>query len=127
MRCFDIVYELNLETEFAAAHRLREYDGDCENLHGHNWRVRLTLASERLTKLGMVVDFRDVKQILGDVLDEFDHAYLNDLDRFRETNPTTENIARCICEELQPRLPDGVRVAAVTAWESPRCSATYRP
>jgi len=121
------MYELELETEFAAAHRLREYEGDCERLHGHNWRVRLTLQAERLNALGMVADFREVKDLLGDVLDEFDHAYLNDLERFREINPTTENIARCICEELRPRLPEGVRVAAVTAWESPRCSATYRP
>ena len=121
------MYEISIETEFAAAHRLRGYDGDCENLHGHNWRIRLALEGEALGRLGMLVDFREVKAVLSEVLDDFDHAFLNDLERFREVNPTTENIARTVAEEVMTRLPEGVRVAAVTAWESPRCSATYRP
>lgn len=123
----DVMYEINLDADFAAAHRLRGYEGDCERLHGHNWRVRVTLESADLGPLGMVVDFREVKAVLADVLGEFDHAFLNDLDRFQTVNPTTENIARAICEDIAPRMPSGVRVAAVTAWESARYSATYRP
>jgi len=121
------MYELNIDTEFAAAHRLREYEGDCENLHGHNWKVRVALQAETLNPLGMVVDFREIKSILSSILDEFDHAFLNELERFEKVNPTTENIARTIADEVAARLPEGIRVAAVTAWESPRCSATYRP
>ena len=121
------MYELTINTHFAAAHRLREYNGDCENLHGHNWEVRLVVQSDRLGKLGMVMDFRDLKGILKDVVEEFDHAYLNDLERFAEVNPTTENLARIICEEVGCRLPLGVELSSVTAWESRGCSATYRP
>ena len=121
------MFEIRLETDFAAAHRLREYDGDCERLHGHNWRVRVMLEADRLNALGMAIDFRDAKAILAEVLEDFDHSFLNDLEPFRETNPTTENIAQTIAERMAPRLPDGVRMGSVTAWESARCSATYRP
>jgi len=121
------MYEISVETEFSAAHRLREYDGDCENLHGHNWKVRVTLQADALNRLGMLMDFREIKSLVADVLDEYDHAFLNDLERFQKVNPTTENIARCVAEEMGGRLPEGIRVAAVTAWESARSSATYRP
>ena len=121
------MFELIIQTDFAAAHRLREYEGACENLHGHNWKVDVVLASERLNSLGMVVDFKEVKAALSEILGEFDHTYLNDNERFQTINPTTENIAKIICEELSARLPEGVRVKSVTSWESDRCGATYLP
>ena len=121
------VFELTIRTEFAAAHRLREYEGACENLHGHNWKIDVVLQADRLNRLGMVVDFKEVNAHLNEVLGELDHAFLNDLERFKNTNPTTENIAKSICEELAGRLPQGVRVKTVTSWESDRCGATYVP
>lgn len=121
------MYELVVEAGFAAAHRLREYDGECERLHGHNWRVQVTLLADRLDRLGMVMDFRKAKSLIREILAEFDHVYLNDLDRFQTQNPTTENVSRILYEELSRRLPDHVRVGRVTAWESDRCGATYRP
>jgi len=119
------VYELVIESDFAAAHRLRQYHGACEKLHGHNWRVELVVRGDRLDSLGMVADFRDLKRILGDVLSEFDHVYLNDLPAFRQRNPTTEHIARTIHAAVAERLPPGVSVASVAVWESPRCCARY--
>ena len=119
------MYELLVESEFAAAHRLRGYQGACENLHGHNWRVEVVLAGEQLDALGMLVDFRDVKKIVNATLDEFDHRYLNDLPAFQEMNPTTENLARLVYHDCGRRLPAGVRVRSVTVWESPRCGARY--
>lgn len=119
------MYELRIESEFAAAHRLREYHGECENLHGHNWRVEVTLAGAQLDRLGMLMDFRDAKRALNAVMDGFDHKYLNDLGWFERQNPTTENLARVVHEELGRRMPQGVRVTSVTVWESPRCGATY--
>ena len=121
------MFELIIKTEFAAAHRLRGYKGACENLHGHNWKVDVVLQSERLNDLGMVADFKDVKAALAEILDKFDHTFLNDVEPFKETNPTTENIAQAICEELGERLPEGVTVRSVTSWESDRCGATYVP
>ena len=118
-------YELVLRVEFAAAHRLRGYDGNCERLHGHNWKVDVVLRGERLDGLGMVVDFRDAKRLIQEVLEEFDHRNLNELPRFETTNPTTENIARAIFDALVERLPEGVSVARVTAWESDQCGASY--
>ena len=121
------MYELSIEARFSAAHRLRDYEGDCEKLHGHNWLLRVTVESGQLNRLGMVMDFRDLKARVRDILKEFDHAYLNDLERFGRENPTTENLARFVCEEVARRLPEGVRLKDVTAWETPGCGATYRP
>jgi len=122
-----MTYELSVQADFSAAHNLRQYQGKCERLHGHNWRVDLRLAGERLGDEGMLLDFAEVKRILSDVLDRFDHRYLNEVPPFDRLNPSSENIARVISEAVAERLPEGVRVAGVTAWESERCAATYRP
>jgi 6-pyruvoyltetrahydropterin/6-carboxytetrahydropterin synthase len=119
------VYELLIEAEFSAAHRLREYDGACEKLHGHNWRVEMAVVGEKLNNLGMIMDFSDLKIVLGCALDAYDHTYLNDLDCFKDQNPTTENLSRLIFEGCTPQMPEGVRVKSVTVWESPRCGAVY--
>jgi len=119
------MYELIVESEFSAAHRLREYDGACEKLHGHNWRVRMTVAGERLDELGMLMDFRELKRVLNEVTERFDHVYLNDLADFEEQNPTTENVARIVFRGCAREMPAGVRVREVSVWESPRCRARY--
>ncbi len=119
------MYELVLKTDFAAAHNLREYHGNCERLHGHNWHIEVRLRAAKLNKLGMVMDFRDVKRVLKDVTDRLDHRYLNELEPFRKANPTTENIARFIFDGLAKALPKGVKPASVTSWESRGCGVTY--
>ena len=120
-------YELFIQADFSAAHALRGYKGKCERLHGHNWRVDLRLAGDRLDAGGMLLDFTDAKRILAEVLDPFDHRHLNEVPPFDRVNPSSENIARVVAEAVAERLPKGVRVASVTAWESDRCAATYRP
>ena len=119
------MYELIVESEFSAAHRLREYQGACEKLHGHNYRVELVVASEKLGALGMVADFRELKRLLQEAGERYDHAFLNDLAEFQKQNPTAENMARVLFEECSRRMPGGVRVRSVTVWESPRCGARY--
>jgi 6-pyruvoyltetrahydropterin/6-carboxytetrahydropterin synthase len=121
------VYEVRVETEFSAAHRLRGYDGKCERLHGHNYRVGLALCCSELDSLGMAVDFSEVRRIARDVVGRFDHRCLNDVEPFDTVNPTAEQIARHVAEAVGGRLPAGVRVQGVTCWESDRCSATYLP
>ncbi|NQT88670.1 6-carboxytetrahydropterin synthase QueD [bacterium] len=118
-------YELIIETDFAAAHRLREYEGNCERLHGHNWKVDIYVRAHQLDALGMVLDFREVKRLVREITDELDHHFLNDLALFETVNPTTENIAAAIYEALAAKLPDGVAVSKVTAWESDHCGASY--
>lgn len=119
------MYELIIQTDFAAAHSLRDYAGDCERLHGHNWKLDVVVSSPTLDKQGMVCDFREVKKLLARVVDRLDHRHLNELDFFRKLNPTTENVAHVVSEELGKLLPSGVRVTRVTAWESDHCGATY--
>jgi len=121
------MYELSVESSFAAAHSLRGYEGECERLHGHNWRVEVRLAAEELDELGMVVDFRDVKAALAGVLADLDHRHLNDVPPFDTINPTTENLCRHIAGRLQEGLPSHVAVRRVSCWESDRCSASYLP
>ena len=121
------MYEIRVRTRFSSAHHLRGYPGDCAKVHGHNWEVAVRLAAPSVDALGMVLDFREVKRHLQAVVGELDHQYLNDLPAFQERNPTTEHVAQFICEGLAQRLPEGVMVRSVTAWESPGCGVTYTP
>ena len=119
------MYEIVIQSDFSAAHRLRRYEGDCERMHGHNWRVDALLEAKEVNSLGMVADFRVVKHMLGEVLEEFDHHDLNELARFQQQNPTTENIAGAIYRQLSQKLPQGMRVKKITVWESDHCGASY--
>jgi len=119
------MYELIVESEFSAAHRLREYHGACERLHGHNYRVELVVAGEKLGKSGMLADFRELKETLQKAAERFDHTFLNDLAQFRKQNPTAENLARTLFEACARKMPRGVKVRSLTVWESPRCGARY--
>ncbi len=119
------MYELKVEGEFAAAHYLRNYEGQCENLHGHNWKVDVYLRSDVLDGVGMVMDFKKVRALVGEALSEFDHKCLNELDTFKTTNPTTENVSRILYGRIEVKLPPGITVSRVTCWESDHCAASY--
>ena len=119
------MFELVVETDFSAAHNLREYKGQCEKLHGHNWKIQVVLKAEKLDRLGMVMDFREVKRVIGGIMNKFDHAYLNELADFKVLNPTTENLSKILYNELKNSLPPGVKVSRVTTWETECCGATY--
>lgn len=120
------MYELMIETHFAAAHQLRGYKGQCEKLHGHNWRVQVTVASDKLNDIGIVVDFHDLKDALNETVSTLDHAFLNDLFPFTEKNPSSENIARWIYESLKNKADnENYDISSVTVWESETASATY--
>ncbi len=121
----DGVYALTVRTSFAAAHRLREYAGNCERLHGHNWQVEVTVESDSLDPSGMAIDFRAIKGALGEALAGFDHRYLNEVAPFDGINPSSENIARHLFEEMERKIPGPVRVARVTVWESEDARAEY--
>ena len=121
------MYELQVEGWFSAAHRLRGYEGKCERLHGHNYKVQLTLGCDKLNSLGMVMDFEELKRIVHEVLNRIDHSYLNELEPFDTLNPTAEQLARHIAEEVSKKLPDGMSVRKLTCWESGACAASYIP
>jgi 6-pyruvoyltetrahydropterin/6-carboxytetrahydropterin synthase len=120
------MYELKVLSRFAAAHNLRNFKSRCENLHGHNWLVEVNVTSDRLDDTGLVMDFGDVKKELAIVLDELDHKYLNELDYFKEINPSSENIAKFVYDKLAPRIDRGpIRLTRVSAWESENSRAAY--
>lgn len=116
-------YTVSVERNFSAAHALREYRGRCERLHGHNWKVRIAFSGRKLNKIGMLVDFTELKAVLDDILAVVDHRYLNEVPPFDKINPTAENIAAYIFSRLQKRIPS-VKVAEVQVWESETSSAT---
>lgn len=121
------MYELTIETTFSSAHNLREYEGACENLHGHNWRVEVSVTASRLDPIGMVIDFKKLKAETKTVIDGLDHAYLNVVPPFDHINPTAENISQHIYRCLSAILNNGnVKVSKVQVWESANSSATYR-
>jgi 6-pyruvoyltetrahydropterin/6-carboxytetrahydropterin synthase len=124
------MFEVAVEQSFASAHALRNYKGRCENVHGHNWKVRVVIEGEKLDQTGMLVDFLDVKSLLGEILDRIDHQFLNEIPPFDSINPSAENIAEYFYQQLTGRLaetPVPVRLREVKIWETEIQSATYRP
>jgi 6-pyruvoyltetrahydropterin/6-carboxytetrahydropterin synthase len=120
-------YDLTVKSEFSAAHRLVGYRGKCEELHGHNWKVEVVVSSGELDAMGMVIDFKLVKNKLNKVLKELDHKYLNDIAYFRKTNPTSENIARFIYAKLNDKLRSSrYKLYRVTIGETENNYVTYR-
>jgi 6-pyruvoyltetrahydropterin/6-carboxytetrahydropterin synthase len=120
------MYHLTVHTHFAAAHNLINYQGDCENLHGHNWKIEVTVGTRELDKAGLGVDFKILKRETNRVLDQLDHKYLNELTPFRECSPSSENIARYLFEQLSGVLNNStITVEKVNVWESEYACASY--
>jgi 6-pyruvoyltetrahydropterin/6-carboxytetrahydropterin synthase len=123
------MFEVSVEESFAAGHALRGYRGKCENPHGHNYKVRITLAGEDLDQIGLLYDFKDLKGVMNEVIDRLDHQFLNDIEPFRDLNPSAENMARFFYQEMTARLNaqthGRVRVKRVKLWETDTTTATY--
>ncbi len=120
------MYKIKVTTNFSAAHSLSGYKGDCCNLHGHNWKVMVTINCEKQDSIGMAIDFRKAKQLLNSVIAEFDHTYLNDLPCFSDTNPTSEELARCIYLKLKDQFAAiNGRLIETEVWESDNSSVVY--
>lgn len=120
------MYELKIITQFAAAHRLENFYGKCEALHGHNWKVEVFVCAPSLDEAGLVRDFGQIKARTKEILEEIDHTYLNELPAFQHQNPSSENLARYLFERLGPAINDErVQVTRVTVWESDTSSASY--
>ncbi len=125
--CYTVfMYELTVRTKFSAAHNLRGYEGACENLHGHNWRVDVSVRAEGLDGLGMVVDFKKLKAETKKAIAALDHRYLNEVPPFDTMNATAENLARHIHAALSAALEkESIKVSRVAVWESDDASAAY--
>jgi len=117
------MYEVRVTANFSAAHNIRNYDGKCESLHGHSWKVEACVKGTTLNRLGFVHDFRTVKDTLKEVLSKFDHAYINEVAPFDKTNPTAENLASYIFSEMKKKYSELVEVSV---WESEDARAVFR-
>lgn len=122
------MFEVAVEQTFAAGHALRGYRGKCENVHGHNYRVRVTMEGESLDSTGLLVDFAEIKRLMRATVDYLDHRFINDLPPFDTINPSAENMARYFYDEVDKGLAAGgaARIKQVQVWETDTSMATYR-
>lgn len=122
------MYQVSVEEHFDAAHALRGYGGKCENLHGHRFKVVVTVSAAELNEIGLAFDFTELKGHLREILAAFDHTYLNEVSPFDKLNPSSENIALTIYDCLQACLPKVVvSLTSVEVWESPQSRVCYSP
>ena len=131
------MYEITVEKHIDAAHYLRGYKGKCENMHGHRYKIVVKVSAPKLNKIGLAYDFTDLKKHLGDILERYDHTCLNDVKPFDKINPSAENLAATIYNELKRMLPSyakasagkggGVELTSVGVWETPEQGVEYRP
>jgi 6-pyruvoyltetrahydropterin/6-carboxytetrahydropterin synthase len=123
-----LMYEVIVEQQFSAAHYLKDYPGKCANVHGHNYRVQITVEGATLDSLGMVIEFEVIKQALKPWIDRFDHALLNEIPPFDALNPSAENLAKFFYDETARAIGESTaRVSYVRVFETEKCSAAYRP
>ena len=120
-----MAFEITTTRTFAAAHQLRLYDGSLEPLHGHNWRVKVTVAAPRLDAIGVVMDFHELERRVNAIVELMHNRNLNDLGAFKSTNPSAENVAVHIAQNLD--LPQVVKLESVEVWETAENSAIFRP
>lgn len=119
------MFQIMIEDCFCAAHQLKGYEGPCENLHGHNFRVQVFLKKNKLNSLGMIFDFKKAKNILRNIIKDFDHKFLNVLPFFKKINPTAENISKVIFHEFSKNIKRDILLEKVIVWESEKACAIY--
>jgi 6-pyruvoyltetrahydropterin/6-carboxytetrahydropterin synthase len=124
------MFEVTVERTFAAGHYLRNYKGKCENPHGHNYKIRVTLAGDRLDHAGLLLDFKDLKDVMKETIERLDHQMMNDVEPFTTLNPSAENLARYFYVETNKKVGtisnSRVHVKEVTVFETDTTTATYR-
>lgn len=120
------MFEISVRKHFDAAHYLREYNGKCEELHGHRFEVVVSLKSDKLNEIGLAYDFTELKRLLGEILDKYDHTCINEVEPFDKLNASSENIAVDIYEQLKEKLGEfSTHLSSVQVWESPDSCVTF--
>jgi 6-pyruvoyltetrahydropterin/6-carboxytetrahydropterin synthase len=119
------MFTIRVETHFTASHQLTLPDGSKEPLHQHNWAVITNISNDKVDRMGVVMDFCQVKAMVGEITAEFDNSQLDNIDYFRRNNPSAENVARYIFDKLEPKLPGAVQLRSIRVVEEPGCSAKF--
>jgi 6-pyruvoyltetrahydropterin/6-carboxytetrahydropterin synthase len=122
-----MTFQISTTHDFSAAHQLRMYDGSLEPVHGHNWRVRVTVGSEKLDQIGVVMDFHELERLVDEIIRPMHNGHLNQAAMFTEVNPSAENVAVYVGKLLAPKLPNSVRLLRIEVWETESCRAVYQP
>lgn len=119
-------YTLKILADFASAHTLRDYPGDCSRMHGHNWKLEVEVTATELNEHGMGMDFKTIKTATRELAKTLDHRYLNDIPPFDTVNPTAENIAQYFYQSLSKTLNiETAKISGVTLWETDRACVRY--
>jgi 6-pyruvoyltetrahydropterin/6-carboxytetrahydropterin synthase len=124
------MFQVSVQETFSSGHALRGYKGKCENPHGHNYRVQVTLEGPQLDSIGLLVDFTELKEVMRNIIKRLDHQFINDLEPFKTVNPSAENMAKYFYDEVSGKLmglPPGAKVTDVVVWETDTAMARYRP
>jgi 6-pyruvoyltetrahydropterin/6-carboxytetrahydropterin synthase len=124
------MFQISVDETFSSGHSLRGYKGKCENVHGHNYKVRVTMEGPQLDSIGLLCDFTHLKRVIREVVCGVDHKYLNDQAPFDVINPSAENLAKYFYDETTRRMnptPEGARITRITIWETDTTTATYWP
>ncbi len=122
------MFEISVDYSFAAGHALRGYKGKCENVHGHNYKVRVNVGADKLNSIGLVMDFVDLRAAIKALAERLDHRFMNDIPPFDQLNPSAENLAKYFSEGLDAQVREhGACVRSVTIWETDTTSATFFP
>ena len=119
------MFKVTISTHFAASHQLHGYEGACQALHGHTWKVEVSIRTEELDEIGISFDFKALKDMTNEIIDRLDHKHVNDIPPFDKINPTAENLGKYIYNELKIMLPSNAEMAEVTVWESDNYALTY--
>jgi 6-pyruvoyltetrahydropterin/6-carboxytetrahydropterin synthase len=125
-----MMFQVSVDETFSSGHALRGYKGKCENVHGHNYKVRVTLEGPELDSIGLLYDFTHLKRVIRDIVGGVDHKFLNDQAPFDVINPSAENLAKYFYDETARKMnamPEGARITCITIWETDTTSATYCP
>ena len=120
------MFKLIVKKEFSSAHILNGHPGDCKRMHGHNWTVEAKVEGNKINTIGMVIDFKDIKKSLSEIISKLDHRFLNDIEPFKEDNPTAENISKYIYKELSKNInTDNIKVSEIKLWETNNSAVIY--
>lgn len=119
------MYRIGVKQNFSSAHFIKDYKGKCENLHGHNYKVEAFVIGDSLDKVGMLIDFSELKKCIKIIIEKLDHTLLNDLEYFNNNNPSSENIAKFIYDEMRKILKEGITLEKVRIWETEEQYAEY--
>ncbi|MEC8078248.1 MAG: 6-carboxytetrahydropterin synthase QueD [Pseudomonadota bacterium] len=120
------MFKLIVKKEFSSAHILNGHPGDCKRMHGHNWTVEAKVEGNKINTIGMVIDFKDIKNSLSEIISKLDHRFLNDIEPFKEDNPTAENISKYIYKELSKNInTDNIKVSEIKLWETNNSAVIY--